>query len=52
MDSLKEMNNQFDIVYFLPDQLRVVKEGPQLRRELVDNQIISLKPSYKKIFKY
>lgn len=50
MDSLKEMNNQFDIVYFLPDQLRVVKEGPQLRRELVDNQIISLKPSYKKIF--
>lgn len=50
VDSLKEMNNQFDIVYFLPDQLRVVKEGPQLRRELVDNQIISLKPSYKKIF--
>ncbi len=49
LDAIKEMKNQFDIVYFWPEHLRVVKEGPVHRRELMDEAIVSIKPSYKQL---
>lgn len=47
--SIKEMKNQFDIVYFWPDHLRVIKEGPVFRRALLDDAIATLKPGYKQL---
>lgn len=47
INSLKDMKQQFDIVYFWPDHLRVVKDGPSLRRELVDEALITIKPHFK-----
>lgn len=49
INTLSDMKNQFDIVYFWPDHLRVVKDGPSLRRELVDEAIITIRPSFKKM---
>lgn len=49
IDKLDDMKNQFEIVYFLPDHLRIVKDGPNLRRELVDEAIINIRPSFKKL---
>lgn len=49
IDTIKEMKNQFEIVYFLPDHLRIVKDGPDLRRELVDEAIENIRPSFKNI---
>ncbi|MDO5718268.1 MAG: DNA replication/repair protein RecF [Tissierellia bacterium] len=47
INTLKDMKSQFDIVYFWPDHLRIIKDGPSLRRDLIDEAIINLKPSYK-----
>ncbi len=49
INTLTDMKNQFDIVYFWPDHLRVVKDGPSLRRELIDEAIITIRPSFKKM---
>lgn len=47
LEKLEELKNQFEIVYFLPDHLRIVKDGPGLRRELVDEAIENIRPSFK-----
>lgn len=47
--SLKDMKSHFDIVYFWPDHLRVVKDGPSLRRELVDDAITTIRPSFNRL---
>lgn len=49
VELLKDMKDQFDIVYFWPDHLRILKDGPNYRRDLVDEAISTLKPSYKKL---
>lgn len=47
IDKIEEMRNQFELVYFLPDHLRIIKDGPVLRRELIDEAIINIRPSFK-----
>lgn len=49
IDSLKEMSYQFEIVYFWPDHLKIIKEGPSLRRELIDEAILGMKPRYRSL---
>lgn len=47
IDRVEDFKNQFELVYFLPDHLRIVKDGPSLRRELVDEAIINIRPAFK-----
>ena len=47
IENLKSLTNQFDVVLFSPEDLKIVKEGPQLRRRLIDDQMTSIYPLYK-----
>ncbi len=41
----------FKVVLFTPEDLQIIKEGPALRRELIDQIIKEVDPSYQKIKK-
>ena len=47
IDALKELKTIFDVVIFSPEDLKVVKESPQYRREFLDELIFSMVPQYK-----
>lgn len=46
VENLSSMRRQFEIVYFWPENLRIIKDGPSFRRELIDEAITGMKPSY------
>lgn len=47
LDRLGELKNQFDVVIFSPEDLKIVKESPQDRRDFLDNLIFANLPSYR-----
>ncbi len=48
VENLGRLSDRFPVVFFSPDDLKVVKEGPTLRRRLIDSLISPLKPTYHK----
>lgn len=46
LKSHKELNSGLSVVIFNPDDLKIVKEGPQERRTFLDQGISQLKPVY------
>lgn len=50
-DRNKDLRALFSIVLFTPEDLMIIKDGPNLRRELIDEIITSLDFSYKPIKK-
>ena len=47
----KDLKALFSLVLFTPEDLLIIKEGPNLRRDLIDDIIISVDFSYKQIKK-
>lgn len=47
LKNYKELYSGLNIVVFSPDDLRLVKEGPQERRSFLDMEISQIKPVYK-----
>ncbi|WP_243342231.1 DNA replication/repair protein RecF [Anaerococcus sp. AGMB09787] len=47
-DRNKDLRALFKLVLFTPEDLLIIKEGPSLRRELIDKIIEGVDPSYKK----
>ncbi len=47
-DRNKDLKALFSLVLFTPEDLLIIKEGPSLRRELIDDIIISIDFAYKK----
>ncbi|MCI5839291.1 MAG: DNA replication/repair protein RecF [Peptoniphilaceae bacterium] len=45
----RDLQNIFNIVTFTPEDLKIAKEGPSLRRDLFDDIIIQINPIYKKL---
>ncbi|WP_240662968.1 DNA replication/repair protein RecF [Acidilutibacter cellobiosedens] len=43
----KELNSGLNVVVFSPDDLKIIKEGPQERRNFLDLEISQLKPLYR-----
>lgn len=50
VDNLKELTNQFDVVLFSPEDLRIVKDGPLFRRRYIDDVLGAIAPSLRKHF--
>lgn len=50
-DRNKDLKALFSLVLFTPEDLLIIKEGPNLRRDLIDDIIISVDFSYKQIKK-
>lgn len=46
LTSYKELSSGLNVVVFTPEDLKIVKEGPQERRNLIDNSINQLRPVY------
>lgn len=46
LDSFKDLFSGLNVVYFTPDDLRIVKDGPRERRNLIDSGVYQLKPLY------
>lgn len=46
LKSYKELNTGLKVVVFSPEDLRLIKEGPNLRRNYLDTSISQLKPLY------
>ena len=46
LKSFKELNSGLYVVLFCPDDLRIIKDGPQERRNFLDSFISQLKPVY------
>lgn len=44
--SQKELYDSFKAVIFSPDDISLIKDGPNIRRNYIDNLIINLKPTY------
>ena len=44
--SQKELYDSFKSVVFSPDDINLIKDGPNTRRNYIDNLIINLKPTY------
>lgn len=49
IDSLKDMKSQFGVVIFSPEELRIIKDTPSIRRRFIDDIIINNDISYKKL---
>lgn len=47
----KDLKALFSLVLFTPEDLLIIKEGPNLRRDLIDDIIISVDFSYKRLKK-
>ena len=43
---ISELSNYLNVVLFCPDDLHIIKEGPSLRRKLIDNAISQIRPKY------
>ncbi|MDO5047120.1 MAG: DNA replication/repair protein RecF [Anaerococcus sp.] len=50
-DRNKDLRSLFKIVLFTPEDLAIIKEGPNLRRDLIDKIIQGIDPSYKQVKK-
>lgn len=46
LKSYKELNSGLYVVLFCPDDLRIIKDGPQERRTFLDSLISQLRPVY------
>ncbi|NMA48955.1 MAG: DNA replication/repair protein RecF [Tissierellia bacterium] len=46
LKSYKELNTGLKVVVFSPEDLKLIKEGPNLRRSYLDSSISQLKPLY------
>ncbi|MFA7533576.1 MAG: DNA replication/repair protein RecF [Tissierellaceae bacterium] len=46
LKNYKELNSGLNVIIFSPDDLKLVKEGPQERRNFLDLEISQLKPIY------
>ncbi|MDO5026779.1 MAG: DNA replication/repair protein RecF [Tissierellia bacterium] len=49
IESLKEMKSQFGVVIFSPEELRIIKDTPSIRRKFIDDIIINNDILYKKL---
>lgn len=47
LESKKDLNSGLNIVLFSPDDLKIIKDGPSLRRNFIDNSLSQIKPIYK-----
>lgn len=47
----KDLKALFSLVLFTPEDLLIIKEGPNLRRDLIDDIIVSIDFSYKRMKK-
>lgn len=47
LDSLRELNNDLNVVVFSPEDLKIVKGGPVERRNFLDHAISQIRPVYK-----
>lgn len=47
LDKVSEVIGFLNVVIFSPEDLKIVKEGPQVRRNFLDNEISQLKPKYR-----
>lgn len=45
----KDISALFNIVLFTPEEMKIAKEGPSLRRDFIDDIIISVDDNYKRI---
>lgn len=50
-DKNKDLKSLFKLVLFTPEDLNIIKDGPNFRRELIDDIIISVNFSYKSLKK-
>lgn len=48
LENLKELTNQFDVVLFSPEDLRIVKDGPIYRRRYLDDVLTAIAPEMKR----
>lgn len=49
--NLGEINGKFSAVVFSPSDISLVGDGPSVRREFLDNAILSIYPAYEKVLK-
>lgn len=49
IESLKDMKSQFGVVIFSPEELRIIKDTPSIRRKFIDEIIINNDIIYKKL---
>ncbi len=49
IENLKEMKSQFGVVIFSPEELRIIKDTPSIRRKFIDDIIINNDILYKKL---
>lgn len=49
IESLKDMKSQFGVVIFSPEELRIIKDTPSIRRKFIDDIIINNDIIYKKL---
>ena len=42
----KKLNSGLNVVIFSPEDLRIIKDGPQERRNFLDNGVSQIKPVY------
>lgn len=49
IENLKEMKSQFGVVIFSPEELRIIKDPPSIRRKFIDEIIINNDIIYKKL---
>ncbi|MDU6065118.1 MAG: DNA replication and repair protein RecF, partial [Anaerococcus sp.] len=50
-DKNKDLKSLFKLVLFTPEDLNIIKDGPNFRRDLIDDIIISVNFSYKSLKK-
>lgn len=50
-DKNKDLKSLFKLVLFTPEDLNIIKDGPNFRRDLIDDIIISVNFSYKAVKK-
>lgn len=44
-----DLQSMFSVITFIPDDLKIIKETPGLRRDFIDEIVVSIDYSYKKI---
>lgn len=49
VDTMKELRTFFDIVTFIPDDLKIIKDNKSFKRNFIDEVIIGLLPAYNNI---
>lgn len=46
IENIKELSNQFDLVLFAPEDLKIIQSGPFYRREFINEILKGLDPKY------